>query len=611
MSSKWDDENLREIHDLKNNRNTSGLLEFLNHDEIRYRAEAAMTLGSVQDSTALPALSEATQDNEPEVRLMAAFSLGQLRNAAAAEILIELVKTDTTTAIRTEALEAIGKCNAPVAADFLKNYTPHFLFDESGQAWGIYHLALNKLADQDHARIMIAGLYSEYEEIRLAATHFFGRYHQVVADEGMEQLLQLAAGDRSAEVRMAAADALGFHEIADRENLLSELVIYDQHPGVRVNAIWALTRMKTAAETVTEALFDGNPNVSVAAAQFFMQHPQLADAERLRQQIVAHPVSAVRGLLLAAALQQTADQQPLLDEFEKTLGQSAPEDLVPMIEALVWAPASAPLLDSLVSSDAPEISTAAFTAQLKHFENSDRSCEDWQQFVNRVLVRADYGQLAVLGNYLRQENFERKNCLAEISFAETMAAIQLPAGIEAWIELNHARSNITRKKPLPQPDIKYYDINWGILEDAGPQPEVVIQTTRGTCTLVLLAEDAPATVSHLLELINDGFFNGKSFHRVVPNFVVQAGCPRGDGFGSGNVLLRSEFSPLHYGPGVAGMASAGPDTESTQWFISHRTTPHLDGRYTIFGAVVEGMDVIWNLTRGDKIESIEVKKNQR
>src|SRR5690554_4516019 len=93
MSSKWDDENLREIHDLKNNRNTSGLLEFLNHDEIRYRAEAAMALGSVQDSTALPALSEATRDDEPEVRLMAAFSLGQLRNAAAAEILIELVKT--------------------------------------------------------------------------------------------------------------------------------------------------------------------------------------------------------------------------------------------------------------------------------------------------------------------------------------------------------------------------------------------------------------------------------------------------------------------------------------------------------------------------------------
>src|SRR5690606_13474796 len=137
--SKWSDLNFREIHNLKNNRNTAGLVEFLKHDEIRYRAETAMALGSVQDSTALPALSEATRDDEPEVRLMAAFALGQLRNTAAAEILIELVKADTTTAIRTEALEAIGKCNAPVASDFLKNYTPRFLFDESGQAWGIYH----------------------------------------------------------------------------------------------------------------------------------------------------------------------------------------------------------------------------------------------------------------------------------------------------------------------------------------------------------------------------------------------------------------------------------------------------------------------------------------
>ncbi len=608
MSSKWNDENLREIHELKNNRNTAGLIEFLKHDEIRYRAEAAMALGSVQDSTALPSLSEVTQDNEPEVRMMAAFALGQLKSSAAAETLIELVRTDTTTAIRTEALEAIGKCNARVAADFLKNYTPHFLFDESGQAWGIYHMALNKRVDKDHARVMIAGLYSEYEEIRLAATHFFGRYHEVVDDVGLEQLLQLAAGDRSAEVRMAAADALGFHEIDGREEVLSELVIYDQHPGVRVNAIRALTKMEAGSTMVTEALFDGNPNVSTAAAQFFVQYPQLADAERLRQQIVAHPVSKVRGLLFSAALQQTNDHQPLLEEFERTLSQTSPEDLVPMVEALVWAPDATNLLDSLTFSETPELSTVAFIALWEQYEKGNRTCDEWDQLVNRILARADYGQLAVLGNKLRNDNFIAQKCMVDISFEPTMSAIELPGGLEAWIELNHARTLLTGKTLLPQPEMNYYNINWELLREAGSQPEIVVHTVRGSFVMVLLAEDAPATVSHLLELIDDGLFENKSFHRVVPNFVIQTGCPRGDGYGSGNVLLRSEFSPLHYGPGVAGMASAGKDTESTQWFVTHRTTPHLDGRYTIFGAVIEGMDVVWELTPGDKIESIERRK---
>ena len=82
------------------------------------------------------------------------------------------------------------------------------------------------------------------------------------------------------------------------------------------------------------------------------------------------------------------------------------------------------------------------------------------------------------------------------------------------------------------------------------------------------------------------FYNEKTWHRVVPNFVIQAGCTRGDGYGSLNYTIRSEFSPQSYKTGYVGMASAGKDTESTQFFITHRPTPHLDGRYTIFAKVI-------------------------
>ena len=97
-----------------------------------------------------------------------------------------------------------------------------------------------------------------------------------------------------------------------------------------------------------------------------------------------------------------------------------------------------------------------------------------------------------------------------------------------------------------------------------------------------------------------------TLNRVVPNFVVQGGCPRGDGWGSEDYSIRSEFSMRRYTTGSVGMASAGKDTEGTQWFITHSPTPHLDGRYTIFAEVSHGMDVVDQLEVSDTILSVDI-----
>ena len=121
--------------------------------------------------------------------------------------------------------------------------------------------------------------------------------------------------------------------------------------------------------------------------------------------------------------------------------------------------------------------------------------------------------------------------------------------------------------------------------------------------------NAPASVGNFIQLAKSGFYDGKIFHRVVPNFVVQTGCPRGDGYGGLDYSLRSELPMVYYDrAGYVGMASAGPDTECTQWFITHSPTPHLDGRYTIFGEVMEGMEVLHSLNIGDTIEKIIITK---
>jgi cyclophilin family peptidyl-prolyl cis-trans isomerase len=135
---------------------------------------------------------------------------------------------------------------------------------------------------------------------------------------------------------------------------------------------------------------------------------------------------------------------------------------------------------------------------------------------------------------------------------------------------------------------------------------VRIETSKGDIVISLLVEHAPGSVANFVGLVVQHYFDGKFFHRVVPNFVVQDGCNRGDGWGSEDYSIRSEFNGLRYAAGSVGMASAGKDTEGTQWFITHSPTPHLDGRYSQFATVVEGMEVMHALEVGDTIHSMEL-----
>ena len=109
-------------------------------------------------------------------------------------------------------------------------------------------------------------------------------------------------------------------------------------------------------------------------------------------------------------------------------------------------------------------------------------------------------------------------------------------------------------------------------------------------------------------LADDGFFDGIRFHRVVPDFVVQGGDPRGDGLGGPGWCIPDEINPLHYGEGAVGMALSEPDTGGSQWFVTLSPQPHLDGGYTIFGQVTRGMHVFHRLLPGDRIERVIIER---
>jgi cyclophilin family peptidyl-prolyl cis-trans isomerase len=152
-----------------------------------------------------------------------------------------------------------------------------------------------------------------------------------------------------------------------------------------------------------------------------------------------------------------------------------------------------------------------------------------------------------------------------------------------------------------------HPIAWEAVLDLPDTVKVEVVTSRGSFKMALYSRRAPGTVMNFVQLARDRFYNGKNFHRVVPNFVVQGGCPRGDGYGSLDYTIRSELPPTYYNDeGCVGMASAGNHTEGTQWFITHSPTPHLDGNYTLFGRVTEGMSVVHRIQIGDEITGVNI-----
>jgi cyclophilin family peptidyl-prolyl cis-trans isomerase len=190
-------------------------------------------------------------------------------------------------------------------------------------------------------------------------------------------------------------------------------------------------------------------------------------------------------------------------------------------------------------------------------------------------------------------------------FDSLLYSLHLPRQIETYNDLQRLISSI-ESEPFEKRKLDFnHPIDWAFVKTVPQDLKVRIETSKGAIIIGCKVNEAPGSVANFLKLVDSGYYDQKYFHRVVPDFVIQGGCPRGDGWGSLNWSQRSEFSNfLHYGAGAVGLANAGRDTEGVQFFITHCSTPHLDGRYTIFAYVLEGMDVVRRIEVGDQIISI-------
>jgi cyclophilin family peptidyl-prolyl cis-trans isomerase len=197
---------------------------------------------------------------------------------------------------------------------------------------------------------------------------------------------------------------------------------------------------------------------------------------------------------------------------------------------------------------------------------------------------------------------------------EFLSAVPRPSNylVRGWAESNWPAAFERWGSPYPIATGRtlqdYRDVvrRFVVAPDSVARPHVLIETDqRGVLEVELYGPEAPLTVANFLRLVDRRFFDGNRWHRVVPNFVVQDGDPRGDGFGGPGGSIRDEINRIRYGlKPMIGMALSGPDTGSSQWFINLAPQPHLDGTYTVFGRAVGNVSALSRITQCDMIRTI-------
>jgi len=425
---------------------------------------------------------------------------------------------------------------------------------------------------------------------------------------------------------MATGLALKKVNDADILKILQSQLIVEKDYRVKANILRALGNYNYIdnIDLIIDHLDDQNIHVANAAAQYLVDHGNRSDAEIYKSFATKDIDHTVRAKIFGSVLKHlppyyTNSKSKIRTEILKYLEELKDRPYIAKhyVAALGHDPYNyAYLKEAALDSGAVVVRTAGMEALSnivanEAFVNTFRSRtnivkKEILEIIKEQFSKGDVGTMAIGAGIIANENNGYKALIENDSFLIASAAkLSLPKEIETYNEIKKALAHLNGVKYEAEKTNFNHPIDWKNLVNVTDSTIAVVKTSKGNFTIDLFGTRTPGTVANFIGLANDNFFDNKVYHRVVPNFVIQGGCPRGDGYGSLDYSIRSELPQLYYDDaGYVGMASAGLHTEGTQWFVTHSPTPHLDGKYTIFGKVTDGMDVVHTIVEGDKITDV-------
>lgn len=625
------------IYDLKDRGQTDSLIRYFKNKDATIRYMAVIAFASLQDSVAIDSLGAMLNDPEEEVRVAAAYSLGQIGNPKAEVILLNAFDRYDTAGVyknvNASIMEAVGKCGKREMLDALASISSYRDTDTTlleGQAWGIYRFAMRGIVSPEGTTKMLEFATSSKfpSSVRFIGANYLSRAKDINLTNGDSLLGPALAREEDYRIRMALAIALGKTKTEKAANALLYQYNIESDYRVKCNILRAFVNFEypLVSKTSYNALSDPSLPVAVCAAEFFLKKGVPEEAGTYweiakqpgRKWEISMMMYAAASKHLPYGFEET--RKYLNWEIKRRFENAAsPYEKAAALKALSqygWNYRY--IRDAGYPSEFIAVRTASVEAlsniaKMPNFNSFFGGGVTARRELKDCLVDAiltgDPGMMGEAAKALRDSTANFKSVFDSVVVLENaLKKLRMPQEIETYNELRQTIDHFkgVKNSVLAKPKFTH-KIDWKFINDYKPGTTVVIKTKKGNIGLELIPDEAPGTVSNFLELIKDKYYNGKTFHRVEPNFVAQGGCTRGDGYGGPSYAIRSELPYLHYDQqGYVGMASAGLNTESAQFFITHSPTPHLDGRYTIFAKVVEGMDVVHKLGIGDLIEEVTI-----
>jgi cyclophilin family peptidyl-prolyl cis-trans isomerase/HEAT repeat protein len=637
----------------------------LTHRDAAVRKRAALAVGRIGDEGSVNALVNRLKfDTDADVRAMAAFALGEVESASAADALVAIVKSNERGELRARALEALGKIAAAMPAEQKEQQGKLGAVIREALEVEAQKIQAQPLSPSDRLTVLLgltAALRSRPADAGPTIAKFLnsadGRIRSDAANalarlrlkDGNEQLRKLLVDDPDPNVRANAARVLGATDDKPSFDALLAHATGDSDSRVRVSAIRALAVFKDprAAEPLLNFRVTDQKELLEIATTLGRVLPQTNNEAALSW---LHKLDAILGRRapeVEIALVRISPNTYLTDLKDERLSTDwtrtaaisnalaefpgLPDSVNNKVELNAAAQAK---LRKMLQSKTVDYAIPDVLRALAAFKPKDLREVLFVHLQHRdVIVRATAADL--LGELPPSDEITRALIAAwpsttsdslndaALSILDTLGKQKSAAANDAIRIALHSPDYLVRRRAVAVLKTNgQVDFSASIgtvktrntvadyrraLSRIGRKVRAVVTTSKGSFTIDLLPSEAPLTVDNFVKLAQRNYFRGVTIHRVVPNFVIQDGDPRGDGNGGPGYQIRCEINEVPYDRATMGMALSGKDTGGSQWFITHSPQPHLDGGYTVFGRVIAGMDVVDRIVRGDVVESIVIR----